>query len=255
MILAVCCAAISMLPLSAASLNSLLGSTPATGLVVGNVDFYDFSFSASCAGEGTVFSCSQLISDGFITGIGSETNPGSLQISPDTAGGLDGFNVTGALKTIADGSNPTTMDITLTYDAEIVQPSSNLIGDVYLEGSVALNPACTSGSCPPNPSIAISETVTSTGVGQIGFLQVTDPPPVMADLINLSTDVSSLSVTKDIDLDSGTGTNGGTADYASVTTITQQLSQVPEPRAYAAVLGLFLALFFVIKRRKQTATA
>jgi hypothetical protein len=251
-ILAVCCAAISMLPLSAASLESLLGVPASSGLIVGDVDFYDFDFDVSCQGGsgGSITSCATLQTDGLVSGV----NPAAISISPDTNGGMDGFEITTPLKATADGNgDPTTVDMTLSYDAEIVN-SSNTIGDVLMEGSVGLNPNCPmGGSCPPNPSVVVSETVFngSSPFNQIGVLQITDPPPVLSDLINLSTDVSSLSVLKDIGLNSGSGSSGGTPDFASITSLAQQLSQVPEPRAYAALLGLFFAIFIVIKRRRQ----
>jgi hypothetical protein len=250
--LAVCCAAISMLPLSAASLESLLGVGPGSGLVVGDVDFYDFDFDVSCTGGagGSITDCGTLQSMGLVTGI----NPMSISIAPDTNGGMDGFEITTPLKATADSSgDSTTVDMTLSYDAEIVD-SSNTIGDVLMQGSVGLNPVCHVGqTCPPNPSVVVSETVFngSSPFNQIGVLQISDPPPVLSDLIDLSTDVSSLSVLKDIGLNSGTGFSGGTPDFADITALTQQLSQVPEPRAYAAVLGLFFAIFIVIKRRRQ----
>jgi hypothetical protein len=251
--LAAACVAMSALPLGAVSLDSLLGGAEgsANSLTVGDINFYDFGFSASCANSGLgVTSCAALVADGDISGIFSESNPGALQITPNTSGGLDGFTITGSLTVDEADGAPTTLDITLTYDAAVIGGAAT-IGDVYLEASNTLNPPCVApGPCAANPSIGISETITNGG-NQIGIAQVTDPPPVLSDEINLTQVVSSLSVLKDIDLNSGGGTNGGSPDFASVTSIAQQLSQVPEPRAYAAVLGLFFALFFVIKRRRQ----
>lgn len=254
LIFAVCCAAISMLPVSAVSLSSLLGVSEAGGLQVGDVVFYDFGFSATCSG-GTGGSastnCATLVGDGLIQGITSETNPNPLSIVPDTAGGLDGFALQGSLKAISDGTSATLLDITLTYDAAIVG-STNLITDVHLGATSSLNPQCKVGAtCPPVPSLAIEETVNDSNGNFLNLLQVTDPPPSLSDAVILTPGVPAIQVVKDINLNSGAGSSGGTFDFAQTTTITQQLSQVPEPRAYAAVMGLFLGLFFVIKRRRQ----
>lgn len=243
----------STLPLGAVSLDSLL--TPGATLTVGDVTFSDFSFSASCA-NGSDTSCASLVSDGDITGILSETDAGSLSITPDTNNGMDGFTIGGSLKVNEAGGNATTLDITLDYTATITG-SSNLLDDMYLATTTALNPPCTAGSssCPSNPSVTIEESVTNgaSPYNELAYLQVNDPPPSLTDMVNFSSDVSSVSVVKDIDLDSGNGTAGdpATPDYASATSIVQQLSQVPEPRAYALALGLFFALLVVIKRRRQ----
>jgi hypothetical protein len=250
LILATCFAAVSMFTAAAEQLDSLLGVSEAGGLVVGDVVFYDFGFSATCSGgtgAAATTSCSQLVSDGLITGITSDTNPTSLTISPDTANGMDGFTLGGSLKTISDGTTATTLDITLTYDAAV------LGGDTV--NGVSLGATFGSNGAPalPGPALSIEETVDNlTGGGFLGSLQVTDPPPSLSALIPVTvTGVTGVSVTKDIDLDSGAGSSNGFADFATSTTVTQQLSQVPEPRAYAAVMGLFLAFFFAIKRRRQ----
>lgn len=256
LILAAGIAAIVTLPASAVSLDSLLGGAEnsANSLTVGDVNFYDFGFSAVCSGgTGVNFSasCAALVTDGLITGITSEADPTPLQIVATTVNGLDGFTIQGNLGAFSDGTSATVLDITLTYDAAIVG-SSNKITDVHLGATSSMNPSCSVGqTCPPVPSLDIEETVNDSNGNFLNLLQVTDPPPSLSDAITISP-VSGIEVTKDIDLNSGAGSNGGTVDFAKTTTITQQLSQVPEPRAYAAVLGLFFAAFFVIKRR-QTA--
>jgi hypothetical protein len=251
LILAACFGAISMFPAAADTLESLLGVPESGGLQVGDVVFYDFGFSASCSGGtggAATTSCSQLVSDGLITGISSDINPGSLSIVPDTANGLDGFSLQGTLKTISDGTTATTLDIGLTYDAAIVA-SSNTINGMLLGATAGFNPL----PALPGPSLGIEETVDNlNGGGFLTSLQVTDPPPSLAASAPiLLAGVTGVEVTKDIDLDSGAGSSGGVGDFANSTTISQQLSQVPEPRAYAAVMGLFFALFFVIKRRRE----
>jgi hypothetical protein len=240
-----------MFPAAADTLKSLLGVPESGGLQVGDVVFYDFGFSATCSGgtgAAATTNCAQLVSDGLITGITSATNPTSLSIVPDTANGMDGFTLQGSLKTISDGTTATTLDITLSYDATIVG-SGDTINGMVLGATGGFNPA----AALPGPSLSIEETVDNlAGGGFLTNLQVTDPPPSLAASAPiLLGGVTGVEVTKDIDLDSGAGSNGGVGDFATSTTITQQLSQVPEPRAYAAVLGLFFAFLFVMKRRGQ----
>jgi hypothetical protein len=249
LILAICFGAISMFPAAADTLESLLGVPESGGLTVGDVVFYDFGFSATCSGgtgAAATTSCAQLISDGLIPtgGIVSESNPGAIQISPDTNNGMDGFKITGPLETISDGTTATTLDISLTYDAAIV--GSGELTDVFLGATAGFNgpPAL------PGPSLSIEETVDGSSGNFLNSLEVTDPPPSLSATIPIP-GVTGVEVTKDIFLDSGAGSTSDVPDFAKTTTIIQQLSQVPEPRAYAAVLGLFFAFFFVIKRRRQ----
>jgi hypothetical protein len=132
----------------------------------------------------------------------------------------------------------TTEDITLGYT---VTASAGLISDLHLGvGGAALVPP--TGSTPPE--FTIGESTNAPGAGS---LSVTDPPPSFTASLDLPTPVASLSVVKDISLISGSGLG----DRASFSILTQSFSQVPEPRAYAAVLGLFFAMLFVIKRRRQ----
>lgn len=251
LLLAACCGALSTLPLSADTLEDLL-----TGgsLTVGDVTFSDFTYSVSCtsgAGDAsTVAGCGALTSGGgspysLITGI----DPNGITISPDTVGGLVGWELTGGPTVYEYNGVATTLDITLTYDATVNDSSE--ISDVNLGAVTALNPPCTTGqTCAPNPSVSIGETVDDQYGNFLGNLEVTNPPPVLSDAITISP-VSGVSVTKDIDLNSGTGTNGGVVDYAGVSTISQQLSEVPEPRALSLALGLLIGMVFVVRRRRQ----
>jgi hypothetical protein len=228
--LAATSAAISTLPLGAVTLQSLING----GSFLDNgIEFSDFTYSVSCSTGASLSACE---GNSQISGI----DPHDINITPDATGSPAGWQLTGGPEVISNGTTATTLDITLTYDAQVV--GSNLIGDVFLGADTVINPA---GGIPP--IVTVGETVDNLNGGAfLGNLQVTDPPPVLSDEINISP-VSGVFVTKDIDLNSGAGTDY----YANVTTINQQLSQVPEPRAYAAVLGLFFALFFVIKRRRE----
>jgi hypothetical protein len=227
-------AASSVLPIGAVTLESLIGSTPATGLVIGNVDYYDFGWSTSCT---VAADCTGL-------------DPSGVTIS--TASGLPtgeaGFLLTDPLSVTSNGTN-VIADVTLTYDAVIV--GSGLISDVYLAGADTLNPPSSSGP-PSGPGISIGETVTDLSTGAfLGKLEIQDPPADLSDSINLSPAAPSITVLKDIELESGTGTYLGIPYSASLTSIVQATSTTPEPRAYSLLLVGFFGAFVAINRRRR----
>jgi hypothetical protein len=235
------------LSLSAVPLSTLLGTSQSGGLVVGDKVFYNFGYNVSCSGGAGITDCNTLVSDGLITGI----NPTNIQINPDTTfAGLFGFDFTSPLEAISDGTNNTTVDITLTYDAAVTAAGgTNLISDVHLMGSDVRNPNTNQNP----PSVSIGESVFNLiGGGFLGNLQITDPPPSLSAAVTLSTPVASIAVLKDIRLASGAGTSGGAADFANLTSMSQLLSQVPEPRAYSAIVALFvIGLFFTNRKKRQ----
>ncbi len=241
-------AAASVLPLGAVTLGSLIGSTQATGLVVGNVDYYNFSFSTSCFVGGVGTSCSSLVTSGNVNGI----DPTGITVTAASGipAGEQGFQITTPLSVTSNGQN-VVLDVTLTYDATVVG-SSSLISDVYLAGADTFNPP--TGSNPP--SISVGETVTSSTGTFLGKVQISDPPANLANTIVLTPAVSSIIVTKDISLQSGAGSSGGQPDTADLTTLIQatSLTPTPEPRAYAFMLvGFFGAFVAIQRRRRQTA--
>jgi hypothetical protein len=153
---------------------------------------------------------------------------------------------------MSDGTNNVTAEITLTYDA-IVVGSSNLISDVHLMGSDARNPPNSQNP----PEISIGESVYDLNtLNFLGALQIQDPPQNLGASLTFcqTCATTGIFVQKDILLESGAGTFGGAADYANLTTMSQLLSQTPEPRAYAFLLVGFFGIFVAInRRRRQTA--
>lgn len=250
LILAACTAAISMLPLAADPLSDYLTSVGGGDYVSNGTTFTDgdktikfnsYSLSVTCFDTvlATDITCP--------TGSFAPTTPGGLNVVGSdtvsvTGAGLYGFTLQGLVqaKSFMNGADQVdvTEDIGLTYT---VTASAGLISDLHL----GVGGASVTGTTTNPPAILITESTNDPGAGS---LSVTDPPPTFTAQLNLpSPYVSSLVVTKDISLESGAGTN----DQASFSVLEQSFSQVPEPRAYAAVLGLFCAAFFVIKRRRQ----
>ncbi len=76
-------------------------------------------------------------------------------------------------------------------------------------------------------------------------LQVTNPPPSFSQNIVLASNVTSLSISKDIGVDSGT--NG----TASISNVTNQFSNVPEPRLVSLLTLALLGGFGLSKRFKK----
>ena len=250
LIFAACSAVISISPLAADNLGNYL--TPIGG------GAYDSNGTSFTDGDKTItftfysdtVTCNDPVHGAVAcpTGVASPTGPDALSIfasSVFSAPGLpslEGFTLQGTVQAQSEVDSfgnleSTTEDIALEYT---VTASAGLISDLHL----GVGGASVTGATSDPPEFTIGESTNAPGAGSIS---VTDPPPSFTDQINLPTPVSSLSVLKDISLISGSGLG----DQASFSVLTQSFSQVPEPRAYAAVLGLFLAAFFVIKRRRQ----
>jgi hypothetical protein len=198
-ILVACSAAISMLPVSAIPLSTLLGPPP--------VPFASGPLTFTFTGYNDVVSCTEGIN--VVACNPSDfapVNPALINVA-DADGGsslvtppVPGFVLQGTF--LAQSYYDTTTgewvsvdnDITLNYT---VTASSAIIDDVVLDvsGNVLVP---NDGSEPP--SITVGET------GNDGLnLQVTDPPPLTLDVADLTTPTASLTVTKDITLISGAG--------------------------------------------------
>jgi len=231
--------------LGAVTLESLITDI-AHGLVVGDKTFYNFSFLPTCSVGAVGADCATLVANGLLTGISTS----GIQITGDNASsfpGLIGFNFTDSLKVISDGTNNVTVDIGFLYTAAVTS-GNQLITDVHLLATDTRNP--NNASTPP--SVTIGESVFNAANGNfLGSLQVTDPPPVLSASVDLSTPVSAIRVIKDINLQSGAGTFNGTAKFASMTSMSQLLSQsaVPEPKTIALMFLTMLGVAIYQRRR------
>ncbi len=151
--------------------------------------------------------------------------------------GSDGYGLTfsGAWSTAAN----TTADVDVTFD--VTASNGQEIGDVYIilsapnvNGGTG-NLEYTESFCNPQPSCSeTSETVSFPSTS------------AQNDLVTLSQPVTSLAITKDVELIGGS--NG-----VSFSSFGNQYSTVPEPRAVSLVLGLGLLIGFAFFKRRQVA--
>lgn len=233
-----------MSPLAADTLNQYLPGGSDASFTDGDktIVFSSFSETVTCYDpvKGIDVTCA--------TGSYNPTTAAGLTVTPSSTNsitglGLYGFTLQGLVqvKSFLDSYGnyvDVTEDISLDYT---VTASAGLISDLHL----GVGGASVTGTTSNPPSILVTESTNDPGAGS---LSVTDPPPTFTAALNLPTPyLSSLIVYKDISLESG----AAQYDQASFSGLEQSFSQVPEPRAYAAVLGLFFAAIFVIKRRRQ----
>jgi hypothetical protein len=254
LILAASFAAISMVPAAADTLNQYLNSTDtgSSGLTFTDEDktitFEFYTDTVSCYDPVAAASVT------CPTTAYSPTTPSAITVDPSSALSesglhLPGFTLTGSFlaQSYEDAAGnwvDVTNDITLEYT---VQATAGLISDLHLalggEGLISTTPPTVP------PEILVSESTSPN----VGTLTVSDPGANQTYSLYLSPSqyTNELEVTKDITLQSGAGETAGLGWSAEFSALEQSFSEVPEPRAYAAVLGLFFALFFVIKRRRQ----
>jgi len=140
-----------------------------------------------------------------------------------------------------------TVDVLLTY--EVTALNGFKIHDVFLAG----NPSSTGTGVS-----SVTETVTTLGGVNLlptppGPLVISTPPGILTDgPVNLTSDQTSIVVTKDIILTVPSGTTG----IATLSFINQgySLSAVPEPTSMA-LLGIGVTGFFAFRRFFRTAVA
>jgi hypothetical protein len=229
---------------TATTLDQLTGPNSGNTFQVGDKIFSDFTWS---------YTCSDL---SLCTGY----TPSQITVTPFDVNGELGFSLGTSLSVSSNtaGEN-VTLDATLDYEGATVS-GQPLISDVLLEASSTIKPTGSTGA----PGITIGETVSNpSNLGQqYATLTVFNPPPVLTDMAIINPTVSAVFVQKDIDLQSGTGCNNGTTyescttpgavvDFANVTTITQALSQVPEPSFYGILAVALAGLFWTIRREKR----
>lgn len=194
--------------------------TSSTSITNGDKLFNGFTCSIVYGGGGgTPASCAD------ITVTGTTDALGNLGIQFQLGAEANSF-------TTGPGS---TVDILLGYNVTVVG-SSNLLSDIHMSFN---------GNVTGTGSTNVSETVNNSGGVTIGQITVLNPPPVLNAQMDLTQQVTTASVTKDIFLSSGAS---GTAN---ISFITQTFSQtgVPEPGSIVLLGTALLGITGLIRRR------
>ncbi|MBZ5607394.1 MAG: hypothetical protein LAP38_03985 [Acidobacteriia bacterium] len=173
------------------------------------------------------------------TAIGNGVDTGSPQF--DTHTGLYGIQFAGAIVSTTDF-----LDFHINYDVETASDSGMLIHDITQLANLA-GPA---GSSITELAVASNDS-SNFGRSTVTLTDIGDPPgeTFQSDQLIFGTPIgfpNFVSVNKDIQL-----LNGSTNAPVTLSTIQQRFSQIPEPRDYALMLGLGLAL--MIWRKRATA--
>jgi hypothetical protein len=182
------------------------------------LDFTDFNYNDSVSGGAPTIAASSIgvTETGAPDGPGLDFDPGASVTSGQSSDIKIGFTVT---------------------------DESGLIGDIY----IALNNVTTSGTGTTEYTEAYCTTGTESQCSEYVEAPITVDSTDVSLIGNPATGgpVSSLIITKDVDLIGGSAGSAATSDF------TNEYSTVPEPRGVSLVLGLGLLAGFVFFKRRQ----
>jgi len=260
LILAVCCAVITVMPAAANSLSSYLSTPSVSGTFNqtvaygGNGDlFTDGNLQFQFTGLTITPTCWDGIAQvSCATGSYNPVSAASLSII-GTSGinGDAGFDLTGQTSVSSykatDGDQINVIeDIDLNYTVSTISGAAS-ISDAHLDvggcvQDLAIQSTCLTSSNGLPPNLSVNEFWAGTNQ----TLNVTAPPPILDAYVNfLPTTYSSLQASKDIALE--TGACAGCV--VSFSDLKQYYSEVPEPRTYAWILAVGLLGLAQLRRR------
>ena len=162
----------------------------------------------------------------------------SIEVTPITTPGNEGFDFNGFWGVTGDGSAVVTQDSTIGFTASGV-------GFTDLSLSL-LGAASGTGVADVTEQYCFNHAVSNcpSGAQNGGQLSVTNPPPNFSDVLFMSPQ-SSISVLKDIGVSSGTGVG-----KATISQVTNQFSS-PEPLSFVLLGSGLLGLGLMRRRIKR----
>lgn len=264
LILAVCCAAIAVVPAAADDLANYLGSVGATGLgdetlsySGGTTLFDDGNLQFLFTGLTITPTCTDTVTGAVVacnTNYFTEAQASNLTIQGTTAmNGYAGFDITSTIAVSAydDPNNNNDLiavaeDINLNYTVSTDNGAAT-ISDAHLDVGGCVTDSPTSGCVTTGNNLPPKFTINENWAGTDDTLQVSLPPPILNDSVSfLPNTYSSLLASKDISLDSGACSGCS----VTITSLAQYYSEVvPEPRAYGWILVAGLLGFAMLRRR------